>query len=514
MTTIRALLISLALLVLAAGANSVLAAGQVIRTDHGAVRGTTIEGVRAFRGIPFAAPPVDLLRWRPPQPAPRWSGVRDATKFGPICPQELRAAPPDMVQSEDCLNLNVYTPAHGQSGKLPVMVWIHGGSFRWGAGSLPAYDGVSFAKQGVVLVTINYRLDRLGRFGHPTLTRAQSAEGLANYGLMDQIAALEWVRNNIAAFGGDPQRVTIFGFSAGGVAVNFLLAAPSAKGLFQRAISQSGGVSVESSRRLSEPSGRFTSLEGDGLEFAASFGIEPDEQAPAKLRALSVAQILAYPQKDSSMNPVVDGRIVPDDLGRIFREGRQHPVPYIGGANSWEGSLIQQFNLPLAAVLAGVSPAQAREVYGPLDDDKLKEAYFGDQVFIAPAWTLAADMATVKAPAWLYYYSYVDDDQRGKVPGAAHGAEVSHLFRRPLRQGAALSDHDIEVSAPLRRYWIQFAHTGNPNGEALPAWPAFTRDDPSTMEFSETPTLLPAIFPARMALHQSLIEAALAKAKP
>ncbi|MEZ5565691.1 MAG: carboxylesterase family protein [Gammaproteobacteria bacterium] len=512
MKTINTLYICVALLFLAANAGPALAAGgPVVQTDHGAVLGTTNDGINVFRGIPYAAPPVGALRWRPPGPASTWKGVRDATAFGPICPQDLRSASPDTVQSEDCLSLNVYVPAGTAASKLPVMVWIHGGSFRWGAGSLPAYDGVNFASQGVVLVTINYRLDRLGRFGHPALTRAQSNEGLANYGLMDQIAALEWVRDNIAAFGGNPQQVTIFGFSAGGVSVNYLMGAPPARGLFQRAISQSGGVAVDASRHLRDASGRFQSLESDGLEFAASFGIADNDQAPAKLRALTVAQIIAYPQKDSSMNPVVDGRVVPDDLGRIFRDGHQHPVPYLTGANSWEASLIQGFNLPMAAIMPGVTTERAREIYGPLDDTALKETYFGDLLFLAPAWTLAADMATVKTPAWLYYYSYVDEAQRGQVPGAPHGAEVSHLFRHPLRPNSTLSEHDLEVSGPLRRYWIQFARNGNPNGDDLPAWPAFTREKPNTMDFGETPKLLPAIFPKRMAFQQALIEAALQK---
>lgn len=511
MRAISSLCLGVALLAFAAIVSPALAAGPVVQTDHGAVLGVTKDGINAFRGIPYAAPPVGALRWRPPHPASTWTGVRDAKSSGPICPQDLRSVSPDMVQSEDCLSLNVYVPAGTAAGSLPVMVWIHGGSFRWGAGSLPAYDGINFASQGVVLVTINYRLDRLGRFGHPALTRAQAGEGLANYALMDQIAALEWVRDNIAAFGGNPRQVTLFGFSAGGVSVNFLMGAPAARGLFHRAISESGGVAVDASRHLSEASGRFTSLEADGLEFAAGFGIADNDQAPAKLRALTVDQILTYPQKDSSMNPVVDGQVVPDDLGRIFREGRQHPVPYITGANSWEASLIQGFNLPMAAIMPGVSADRAREVYGPLDDEALKEAYFGDMLFLAPAWTLAADMSTVKTPAWLYYYSYVDDAQQGHVPGAAHGAEVSHLFRHPLRPNSTLSEHDLEVSAPLRRYWIQFARTGNPNGDDVPAWPAFTRDQPNTMNFGAAPELLPAIFPARMAFHQTLIEAALPK---
>ncbi|MCE7901804.1 MAG: carboxylesterase family protein [Gammaproteobacteria bacterium PRO9] len=506
-----------AMLVLSAGlalasaamASAAMAAGPEVQTDHGRLRGTAEEGINVFRGIPYAAPPVGALRWRPPQPAANWNGVRDATAFGPVCPQTIRSVSPDTPQSEDCLTLNIYAPANASAGSLPVMVWIHGGSFRWGAGSQPAYDGVTFAKQGVVLVTINYRLDRLGRFGHPALTRTQANEGLANYGIMDQVAALRWVHDNIASFGGNPQRVTIFGYSAGGVSVNYLMVAPSARGLFQRAISESGGVAADASRHLRTGSGRFKSLESEGLEFAASFGITDDAQAPAKLRALTVKQILDYPQKDFSMNPVVDGTVIPDDLGKMFREGRQDPVPYLAGANSWEASLIQGFNLPMAAVMLGVTPDEARKVYGALDDKALKDTYFGDMLFLAPAWTLAADMQAAKTPAWLYYYSYVDDDQRGKVPGAAHGEEVSHLFRRSLRPNRTLSAHDLEVSVPLRHYWINFARTGNPNGDNVPDWKPFTRATPWTMDFGDKPELLPAIFPKRMAFQQEVIRKAI-----
>lgn len=489
----------------------------VVTTSTGALRGDALADIVVFRGIPYAAPPVGPLRWRPPQPPAAWAGVRDATRFGPICPQLVRPGASDSPQSEDCLTLNIYAPVETPAGGLPVMVWIHGGSFRWGSGSLPAYDGVTFAHQGVVLVTINYRLDRLGRFGHPALTRAQASEGLANYGIMDQIAALQWVRDNIAGFGGNPERVTIFGYSAGGVSVNYLMVAPSARGLFQGAISESGGVAADASRHLGRDSGRFKSLESEGLEFAASFGIANDDQAPAKLRALTVAQILAFPQKDFSMNPVVDGKVIPDDLGKMFREGRQEPVPYIAGANSWEASLIQGFDLPMAAIMPGVTPDEARKVYGPLDDKALRETYFGDMLFLAPAWTLAAGMEAAETPAWLYYYSYVDDDQRGKVPGAAHGEEVSHLFRRSLRANRMLSPHDLEVSIPLRHYWINFARTGNPNGKDVPDWKPFTREHPHTMEFGDQAQLLPAIFPKRMAFQQEVIRRAIeaeAKARP
>lgn len=499
---------ALAALLLGLGMTLPAMASTVVRTTLGEVRGASAEGVDVWRGIPYAAAPVGPLRWRPPQPAAAWRGTRDATRFGPICPQDERPSSVGMPQSEDCLTLNIYAPAKRAAGRLPVMFWIHGGSFRWGAGSLPAYEGSAFVRQGVVLVTINYRLDRLGRFGHPALTRAQAGEPLANYGLMDQVAALHWVRDNIAAFGGDPQHVTIFGFSAGGVSVNGLMVAPSAAGLFQRAIAQSGGISMDATQRLREPAGRFKALEQDGLEFAASFGIADNDEAPARLRALGVAQILAYPQKDSSMNPVVDGSFIPGDIGLAFHEGRQHAVPYLAGANSWEGSLIRPFKLPLAAILLGVSPERARQVYGDLPDETLKETYFGDSLFRAPAWMLAADMAAVRAPAWLYYYSYVDEAERGRAPGAAHGAEVGHLFRHPLHPGEKLSEHDLAVSEPLRRYWVQFARAGDPNAPGLPAWPAFTRQQPATMEFGEQPELHARLFPERMAFQESLVEAA------
>ncbi|MCE7901803.1 MAG: carboxylesterase family protein [Gammaproteobacteria bacterium PRO9] len=497
--------------------NPAAAAAPVVQTNRGALQGVAQDGIDVFRGIPYAAPPVGALRWRPPQPAANWNGVRDATAFGPICPQVVWPGAPATPQSEDCLTLNVYAPANASARSLPVMVWIHGGGFRGGAGSQPGFEGDNFARMGVVLVTLNYRLDRLGRFGHPALTRAQANEGLANYGIMDQIAALQWVHDNIAAFGGNPGKVTIFGQSAGGVSVNYLMVAPSARGLFQGAISESGGVAADASRHLRTDSGRFKSLESDDLAFAASFGIGNDDEAPAKLRALTVAQIIDYKQKDSSMNPVVDGKVIPDDLGKMFREGRQDPVPYIAGANSWEANLIQRANIPLAAIMLGVTPDEARKVYGPLDDNTLKDTYFGDMLFLAPAWTLTAEMEAAKAPAWLYYYSYVNDDQRGKVPGAGHGAELSGLFLHPLWPGAKLSQHDIDVTAPLRHYWINFARTGNPNGDNVPDWKPFTRATPWTMDFGDKPELLPAIFPERMAFQQEVIKRAIqadAKTQP
>lgn len=205
------------------------------------------------------------------------------------------------------------------------------------------------------------------------------------------------------------------------------------------------------------------------------------------------------------MNPVVDGVLIPEDLGKVFREGRQNPVPYVAGATSWEANLIQRVEVPLDAVLLGVAPQEARKAYGPLDDKALKDAYFGDMLFLAPAWILTAGMEAAKAPGWLYYYSYVDDEQRGKVPGAGHGAEVAHLFRRPLWPGAKLSQHDLEVSEPLRRYWINFSRNGDPNGEGVPDWKPFTRSAPWTMKFGETPELMPAIFPERMAFQQEVI---------
>lgn len=477
----------------------------VVRTELGEARGLRRpDGSLVWYGLPYAAPPVGELRWRAPQPAARWRGIREAVQPGVGCAQDARngALPTAAGVSEDCLYLNVFSRDPRTEARRPVMVWIHGGFFRVGSGADPAFDGAALTRAGVVLVTINYRLDRFGRFAHPALSAAQPDEPLGNYALLDQVAALRWVQRNIARFGGDPRRVTIFGCSAGGVSVDFLMASPAARGLFQRAIAQSGSIVPEGERRLREATSRFpSSLEQDGLDVAKHFGIAEDAHTLERLRALTPQQLLSYPQKDSSMNPIVDGRLVPEDPARAFAAGRQAPVPFMSGATSWEASLIRPFALPLPAVLVGMPRAAVEAVYGLGDEQSLKEAYFGDSVFFVSAWWLAGQMERVGRPGWLYQYAYVNDVQRGKNPGAYHCSETPRIFGTEWR-GEAASARDQQTGELLRRYWTQFAKSGDPNAPGLPPWPAHALTRPAMLEIGETAEARVDPFPERMALQR------------
>jgi para-nitrobenzyl esterase len=477
-------------------------AAPLVRVEQGRVRGTVQDGTAMFYNLPFAAPPVAERRWRAPQAPAHWRGVRDASKPGVACAQELTRGEPASAAgvSEDCLYLNVFTRSVEARKRSPVMVWIHGGSFRWGSGATPAYDGSALARAGVVLVTLNYRLDRFGRFAHPALSRSQAGEPLGNYALMDQIAALHWVRRNIERFGGDRNNVTIFGCSAGGVSVDFLMAAPGARGLFHRAIAQSGSVVPEGERRLAHRTSRFPALEQDGLDVAKYFGIAEDETTVARLRALSAQQLLGYPQKDSSMNPVVDGRVIPGDPARAFAAGRQAPVPFMSGATSWEASLIKPFLLPLAAVLLNQPRAEAEAAYRTTDEQILKEQYFGDGLFLSSAYFLAGQMHRVGQSGYVYYYSYVNEVQRGAAPGAYHCSETPRVFGTEWR-GEPATARDRAMGDTLRRYWTQFARSGSPQVEGLPAWPAHTLAAPALLELGDEIGARPNPFPARMRLH-------------
>jgi len=468
---------------------------NVVRVDSGPLQGVVEDGVASFKGIPFAAPPVGELRWRPPQPVTPWTGVRQAAEFGPDCMQG-RFGPPQAAgvnaapaPSEDCLFLNVWRPASAATGaRLPVMVWIHGGGFVGGSGSSPNTSGVQFAKQGVVLVSINYRLGRFGFFAFPALSRERPDEPKGNYAYMDQIAALRWVKRNIAAFGGNPNNVTIFGFSAGGVSVHSLLASPMARGLFHKAIVQSGGSrdSVLTARPMREDGvdpNYPVSAETIGIEFARSSGIEgADQAALARLRALSSEEVLRVRQSYET-TPVLDGKLILETAETAYKAKRQPRVPIIVGSNSADtaGNRVRATTKEQFFARFGKWSDQAKAAYDPDGTTDLATLVMranDDFGQAEPARFAASAYAANGSPAYLYRFSYVQTALRERMrTGAPHGGEIGFVFGTlTAPPGSTLSPEDQAVSRMAQSYWVNFARTGDPNGAGLPAWP---RHDPS-----------------------------------
>jgi para-nitrobenzyl esterase len=457
-------------------------AGPMATLDIGRIEGAVEGDAAAFRGIPFAAPPVGPLRWRPPQPPASWQGVRQAVSYGPDCPQvPMTEAPgPGFAgpNGEDCLYLNVWTPLQRPARPMPVMVWIYGGAFIMGAGSYPDYDGAHFAEQGVVLVTLNYRVGLFGFFAHPALTKEQPDSPLGDYGYMDQIAALKWVQRNIAAFGGDPSNVTIFGQSAGGVSVETLLVSPQARGLFAKAISQSGG-----GRMHTTP---LASAEAQGKAWAASVGVASDD--PAALRAIPYDVVLKAGFGPKLPGPIVDGRIVPEPVDAAMRDGRHAVLPLMLGSNSDEESLLRW--LPDAATNYVKGMGAAREEglrlfeAGGLTPSAAAGKLWGEAFMVEPARFVARHMAASGAPTWLYHYAYVPIAKRGEVSGAPHGAEINLIFANEGRvsmfgEGPA----DAAMADLMHDYWIAFAKTGDPNGGGRPHWPRYSAGDDALLRF-------------------------------
>jgi len=441
-----------------------------VQTEGGAVRGVSAPGVRVFRGIPYAAPPVGSLRWRPPRPAGPWEGVRSAEEFGASCPQPAALEP----MTEDCLTLNVWTPEEAsETSRLPVMVWIHGGGFRSGSGSDAVSHGEHFARDGVVLVTLNYRLGALGFLAHPLLE--EDREAWANYGILDMVAALRWVKRNIAAFGGDPSRVTIFGESAGGMAVHFLMVVPQAEGLFHRAIGMSGYGTW--------PLPRVRSAASDGAPAGAPSAEEvaraiverasPDGPAPEtaeRLRQIPAARLAGA--VEALHLPVVDGAAVPEEPGILFARGAQHDVPFMTGGDSFDGAVMPWSGIPTDAYLDswGEHQDRLRTLYADdfaVSDQLGVNRLFGDARYVMAGRYLAEQMARVSSPGYVYYFTFVPAAQRSEWPGAPHGSELAMLFGH-VEDAAAL-----EVGRTMRAYWTNFARTGDPNGPGLPEWPVY-----------------------------------------
>ena len=449
-----------------------LADPSLIRTRTGAVRGVTAAGVESFKGIPFAAPPVGDLRWRAPRPAKAWAGVKSADAYGAACIQMADFAHlPN--QSEDCLTLNVFRPAASTPAKLPVMVWIYGGGFV--AGSAERYDGSSFARRGVVLVTLNYRVGRLGFFAHPALTKEH--EG-ADFGLLDQIAALKWVKANIAAFGGDPANVTVFGESAGGMSVNYLMVSPLARGLFAKAISESGfGRSV--GKRLAD-------AEAVGAGFAKAEGISGDGPgAAAALRALPVATLnkpVDGLRAPDAPGPIIDGVVATETVPAAFAAGRQARVPFMVGGNSWEVSLFRDMTDHPDAVLEKLAPNAGAVIglWGEGNKSKAVGSMMTQAMVIEPDRFLAREQAKAGPPAYVYYFSYVPEAERASSPGAGHGAEVRYVFNAPSTR---VTTADRAIGDSMENYWVAFARTGAPGAAGGPDWKAGGPTGDPVMEF-------------------------------
>jgi para-nitrobenzyl esterase len=455
-----------------------------VKTENGPVSGIAgaNSDVRVYKGIPFAAPPVGDLRWHAPKAAANWDGTRAADKFGPICMQRtggVGGARSNVQMSEDCLYLNVYTSANTAKDKRPVMVWIHGGALTSGAGSV--YDGEALAKKGVVVVTVNYRLGIFGFFAHPELTKESDRNSSGNYGLLDQIQALEWVQKNIAAFGGDPKRVTIFGESAGSWSVNYLTATPLARGLFQRAVGESGGE-FNPARKLSE-------MEQSGVKLGQANG------APtlSALRSKSAEDLMKV-QFQTAAN--VDGWFLPQDVFTIYATGKQSDVPTIIGSNNDEGTLFTQPSTTgasfrkLAETRFGKDADAYLKLY-PFSDDKgaweAQAESMRDQTFGWQMRTWAREQAkTGKSKVYVYYFNRTPPGE-SRVKGAFHGSEIGYVFDNliippwgagPNEAARPYTDIDHKLADTMSSYWINLATTGDPNGKGLPKWPAYkTKDD-------------------------------------
>jgi para-nitrobenzyl esterase len=470
-----------------------------VLTDSGLIQGVFENGLTVYKGIPFAAPPVGELRWKAPQSVSKWDGVRQATTFAPGPPQGQDFS---FGKSEDCLYLNVWTPAKTDKDRIPVLVWIHGGGFSAGAASEQLFNGEKLAKKGVVLVSIAYRLGQLGFLAHPELSAESPNHVSGNYGLLDMIAALQWIQKNIAALGGDPKKVTIFGESAGGIAVSMLCASPLAKGLFTGAICESGGSFGPASSKTAsgENMKLLKDAEQSGIEFVKQVGAK----SISELRKMDPDKLTGGMRMGMGMAwPNIDGYVIPDDQYKLYEAGKYNDVPVLIGYNSDEGASFSRSRTPEEYITA------VKNRYGKFADDLIEEYPVGKTTVPKTARDLDRDAAfgwhtwswarlqsrTGKSKVYYYYFDqhpdYPEDSPRFGQ-GATHGSEIVYVFQHlndshPMMRNIQLTSADHAISDAMSTYWTNFAKYGNPNGANLPEWPAFSEANPQVMYFNQTP---------------------------
>lgn len=467
-----------------------------VKVQEGLVQGTFEDGLTVYKGIPFAAPPVGDLRWKAPQAPAKWEGVRQATKFAPA---PMQGGNPPSGKSEDCLYLNIWTPAKSADDKIPVMVYIYGGGFAGGNASDAWTSGEKLAKKGVVLVNIAYRVNQFGFLAHPELSAESPNQVSGNYGILDQIAALKWIQKNIAAFGGDPSKVTIFGESAGAISVSMLCASPLAKGLFSGAISQSGG-SFGPTRPTTFPGENMKTLkqaEESGKTYVQKAGVS----SIAELRKIEADKVPSGFGMPGGW-PITDGYVIPDDQHRLYEAGKYNDIPVLIGYNSDEGASFSREKTP-EEYIAGI---KAR--YGKFADDLIKAYPAAENSVPKTARDLARDAAfgwqtwawanlqskTGKSKVYYYYFDqhpdYPKDSPRYGY-GSPHAQDVSYVFQHLDTKNPETTKSDLEISEAMATYWTNFAKFGNPNGNGVPEWPAFSEANPKVMYFSQKPFVGP-----------------------
>ncbi|HWQ65808.1 MAG TPA: carboxylesterase family protein [Methanospirillum sp.] len=474
----------------------------IIKTDAGLVSGFQQDSLQVFHGIPFAAPPIGELRWRPPAPVTPWEGVKETKEFSAACPERVTEGKvpspglPLLNMSEDCLCLNVWTPAQVAEEKLPVMVFFYGGGFVEVAGSMPLYNGTTLAQKGVIVVTPNYRLGALGFLAHPQLDNESEHNSSGNYGLLDQQAALKWVQNNIGAFGGDPSRVTIFGQSAGAESTLIHLVSPESQGLYQQAIVESGpfwahGAIINATHSKAD-------AEQFGVSYAESLGYSgPD--AIARMRTASPEDLInATPWVSSSFwtthtvmfEPTIDGWILPDTMDNLFHEHRENPVPLMIGNNANDGTTLSaNANMTVPEYLTFLRTRFGKDTYGVLvkypanstTEVQIRLAQMmTDYDFIDSVKYAAGSMGDISPDTYRYLYSYV---MPGQPYGAFHGSETILLFGVPGgKSDPAVAEYVVDL-------WTRFAKTGNPNGGMNITWPNYSREKGQYLDIGEVPSV-------------------------